>query len=133
MLSIILRCLSQPLPRPVAPSPPHLRSMSDGYRDGVVVDVPLSVITRPLDSPVDAAKVCSLVETLRTDPDAVPPITLLWIQGEQGGNYYFSFGGCHRLVAHRESGATTVRALLQRGTLADLRLFLGASAPTRLL
>ena len=111
----------------------HFRTMSDGYRDGAIVDVPLSVITRPLDSPVDAAKVCSLVETLRSDRNAVPPITLLWIQGEQGGNYYFSFGGCHRLVAHRESGATTVRALLQRGTLADLRLFLGASAPTRLL
>ena len=111
----------------------HSRTMSDGYRDGLVVDVPLSVITRPLDSPVDDAKVCSLLQTLRSDPYAVPPITLLWIQGERGGNYVFSFGGCHRLAAHKESGAETVRALLQRGTLADLRLYLGASTSARLL
>lgn len=105
--------------------------MSDGQ--GVIADVPLSVITRPLDSPVDDAKVCSLVDTLRTDPDAVPPITLLWITGELGGQYYFSFGGCHRFTAHKKMGAETVRAVLQRATVADLQLFLGASAPKRLL
>ncbi len=105
--------------------------MSDGR--GQVIDVPLSVIVRPLDTPVDEAKVASLQETLRDAPANVPPITLLWITGEQGGQYFFSFGGCHRYEAHKRAGAHTVRAVLQRATLADLRTFLGSSAPAKLL
>ena len=106
--------------------------MSDGK--GIVADVPLSAITRPLVTPVDEAKVCSLMETLRSPETAndVPPITLLWLTGDEGGNYYFSFGGCHRFTAHQRLGSETVRAVLQRATLAELRLFMGASAPQRL-
>jgi sulfiredoxin len=106
--------------------------MSDGK--GIVADVPLSAITRPLDTPVDEAKVCSLMETLRDPATAgdVPPITLLWLTGDEGGQYYYSFGGCHRYTAQQRLGAATVRAVLQRATLAELRLFLGASAPERL-
>jgi len=107
--------------------------MSDGK--GLVADVPLSAITRPLITPVDEAKVCSLMETLSDSATSadVPPITLLWLTGEQGGNYYYSFGGCHRYTAHQRLGSATVRAVLQRATLAELRLFMGASAPQRLL
>ena len=107
--------------------------MSDGK--GVVADVPLSAITRPLDTPVDEAKVRSLMETLRDPATAgnVPPVTLLWLTGENGGQYYFSFGGCHRYTAHQRLGSETMRAVLQRATLAELRLVLGASTPIRLL
>ena len=66
--------------------------MSDGK--GVEALVPLSAITRPLDTPVDEAKVSSLMATLRDPATAgdVPPITLLWLTGDEGGQYYFSFG-----------------------------------------
>jgi sulfiredoxin len=107
--------------------------MSDGK--GVLADVPLAVITRPLQTPVDGAKVSSLMATLRDPSRAheVPPVTLLWLTGEQGGQYYYSFGGCHRYTAHARLGSATVPAVLQRATLAELRMFLGASAPQRLL
>ena len=59
--------------------------MSDGK--GIEALVPLSAITRPLDTPVDEAKVCSLMATLRDPATAgdVPPITLLWLTGDEGG------------------------------------------------
>ena len=106
--------------------------MSDGR--GVVADVPLHAITRPLPTPVDEAKVASLMATLRDPATAggVPPVTLLWLTGEEGGQYYFSFGGCHRVTAHARLGSATLPAVLQRATLAELRLFLGASTPARL-
>jgi len=106
--------------------------MSDGR--GVVADVPLSAITRPLQSPVDEDKVASLMATLRDPATAadVPPVTLLWLTGDEGGQYYFSFGGCHRVTAHQRLGSATLPAVLQRATLSELRLFMGASTPARL-
>lgn len=106
--------------------------MSDGR--GVHASVPLSVITRPIATPVDEAKVASLMATLRdaSTADQVPPITLLRLTGDAGGQYYYSFGGCHRYEAHKRLGSAEVPAVLQRASLADLRVFLGASTPERL-
>ncbi|EEC14212.1 sulfiredoxin-1, putative [Ixodes scapularis] len=61
--------------------------------------------------------------------DQVPPIDLLWVKGSQGGNYYYSFGGNHRLEAHYRMGCTTIRAKLIQATPLALASYLGGSTP----
>ncbi|XP_053427925.1 sulfiredoxin-1-like [Nycticebus coucang] len=95
----------------------------------MVHNVPLSVLIRPLPSVLDPAKVQSLMDTIQEDPDSVPPVDVLWIKVAQGGDYFYSFGGCHRYAAYQQLQRETIPAKLVQFTLSDLRVYLGASTP----
>ncbi|RUS81480.1 hypothetical protein EGW08_010778 [Elysia chlorotica] len=94
-------------------------------------NVPMRVLIRPFPSVLDEKKVKSLMETIE-DPktvDLVPPIDILWIIGRKGGDYYYSFGGCHRYEAYKRLEREFIPCKIFKSTINDLQSYLGGSTP----
>ncbi|XP_019879087.1 putative sulfiredoxin isoform X2 [Aethina tumida] len=103
----------------------HAGNITDVY------EMPITEIIRPFMSEVSENKVRSIMKTLSNPATAeeVPPIDVMWVVGSEGGNYYYSFGGCHRYIAHIRLKLPTIRVKLVRSTVKDLWIHLGSSTP----
>ncbi|CAO3625950.1 unnamed protein product [Cunninghamella blakesleeana] len=95
-----------------------------------VIDVPMSVIHRPIPSELNQDKVKEM-KLLLNDPEHdkdLTPIDIHHVKYENN-DYYFAFGGCHRFAAHKELNKPTIRAKLINTPPSMINHYLGASSP----
>lgn len=92
--------------------------------------IPRKDLLRPIPPVLDQKKIDSMVQTLKGEaPDFIPspaperitlgelpPVDVLHYRSPDGKDYYFAFGGCHRLQAYDRSNAEMVDCKVMKVT-----------------
>lgn len=104
--------------------------------------LPLASLLRPIPPVLDAQKIDSMVQTLRGEtpdhlpspapesiaPGQLPPVDVLHYRAPASGkDFYFVFGGCHRLQAYERAHVRDVSCKVLKVTKPMLSVYLGAS------
>ncbi|KAI9829960.1 MAG: hypothetical protein M1819_005932 [Sarea resinae] len=116
--------------------------------------IPLASILRPIPPVLDEGKYNSMITTLQNSspedgsapnesatpknedagdsPTGLPPVDVLHYHRpatdeKEAKDFYFAFGGCHRLRAHQESGVDMVACRVMKVTKKMLSPYLGGS------
>ncbi|KAI5856923.1 ParB/Sulfiredoxin [Tricharina praecox] len=103
--------------------------------------LPLSSLLRPIPPVLDSKKIDSMVQTLRNEtpdyipspapeaitPGELPPVDVLHYRAPSGKDFYFAFGGCHRLQAYEKAQVESVGCKVLKVTRPMLKVYLGGS------
>lgn len=97
--------------------------------------LPLASILRPIPPVLDDSKIDNMVCTLQKNPPAgtefepgtLPPVDILHYQSPAGKDFYFAFGGCHRLQAYGRAQVEDVNCKVLKVTKSMLKVYLGGS------
>ncbi|CCH57878.1 hypothetical protein TBLA_0A00770 [Henningerozyma blattae CBS 6284] len=124
--------------------------MSLQTRNLPITLVPLSQIHRPIQPELDQQKIESMVQTMSGRPTAsstcslqqaidsngqLPAVDVLKVK-EPSGEYYFAFGGCHRLQAYDKlkpksgDADVMVRCKVLNVTRKQIKMYVGNSIDT---
>ncbi|GAA5955036.1 hypothetical protein JCM3765_003167 [Sporobolomyces pararoseus] len=107
---------------------PHINFSKFANADAPTVDVPMSVINRPLPSELNEEKVQQFMKDIQAG-DKFTPIEVLRTEDQKGQKYYMAFGGCHRFEAHKRLKSETIPGRIINVPAASIRMYLGASCP----
>jgi sulfiredoxin len=88
--------------------------------------LPLTSILRPIPPVLDEPKITSMAFTLQDDKH-LPPVDVLHYTSPAGKDFYFAFGGCHRLQAYERAEVRSVECKVMRVSRGMLRVYLGGS------
>ncbi|KAL1925003.1 uncharacterized protein VTP21DRAFT_4657 [Calcarisporiella thermophila] len=109
--------------------PKHDNFSIHGNQVDEVVDIPLSVVNRPIPSILDDEKVKEMKKVIEAGKaEKLTPVDIHHVK-HNGNDYYFAFGGCHRWAAHKEMGKNTIRAKLINTPPSMINTYLGSSSP----
>lgn len=104
--------------------------------------LPLASLLRPIPPVLDHQKIDSMVQTLKHEepsyvptpapssitPGSLPPVDVLHYHSPTTGkDFYFAFGGCHRLQAYEKAGVEMVDCKVLKVTKPMLKVYLGGS------
>ncbi|GAA6061384.1 hypothetical protein JCM10212_000644 [Sporobolomyces blumeae] len=106
----------------------HVNFSKFANANAPTVDVPMSVINRPLPSELSEEKVEQFMKDIEAG-DKMTPIEVLRTVSPDGKQYYMAFGGCHRFEAHKRLKSETIPGRIINVPPASIRMYLGAGCP----
>lgn len=98
--------------------------------------LPLNAILRPIPPVLEQPKIDTMVRTLQATaddasceyaPGHLPPVDILHYRSPEAKDFYFAFGGCHRLQAYERAGVEGVECKVLKVTKRMLKVYLGGS------